>query len=250
MTLEVNRRDEICELRLNAPPGNVVDRATCLAMTEAIRTHAADKDLKAFLFTAAGKHFSYGASVAEHVKGEAETFLPAFHGVFYALAEAGVPTLAAVRGLCLGGAFELAAFCQYLVAETSASFAVPEITLSVLPPVACVVLPWRAGGAVADDLIMSGRKMRADDPRLGVHVCEEGDLDGEIERLLDTAIRPHSAAVLRLAVQAVRGPLHDAVRTRLPELERQYLTQLMDTRDANEGIAAFLEKRKPEWVNA
>ena len=250
MTLDVSRRDGVCRLHLDAPPGNILDTKLCLALAEAIRTEAAEPDVKAFLLTAEGKHFSYGASVPEHVKGKAEEFLPAFHDVFAAFVETNVPLIAAVRGACLGGAFELVAFAHFLVAEETATFAVPEIQLGVLPPVACVVLPWRCGGAVADDLILSGRRVRPDEVPLGARVCEPGQLDAAVDELLAAAIHPHSAPVLRLAVECARGPLHAAVRDRLPELERAYLDRLMSTRDANEGIAAFLEKRKPQWVNA
>ena len=162
MSLEVNHLDGVCELHLDAPPGNVIDYDTCLALARTIRREAANPDLRAFLFTAAGKHFSYGASVPQHVKGEVEKFLPAFHDVFLALIESSVPTIAAVRGLCLGGAFELTAFASFLIAERGAKFGVPEITLGVIPPVACAVLPWRLGGALADEMVKKGVDLRFD----------------------------------------------------------------------------------------
>ncbi|MHC4547383.1 MAG: enoyl-CoA hydratase/isomerase family protein [Planctomycetota bacterium] len=253
MTLVVHRREEICELRLASPPGNIIDRALCLQLTEAIRAHAADPHLKAFLFTAEGKHFSYGASVPEHVAGKVEEFLPTFHGVFEALMEASVPTLAAVRGVCFGGAFELVAFANYLVAARSATFAVPEIRLGVFPPVACALFPWRLGGAIAEDLILRGRNLTAEEGvRCGLvtQLCDDDELDGAVVELCEEAIRPRSAAVLRLAVRSARAPLYAEMRGRLPELERAYFDELMATRDANEGIRAFLEKRAPTWENA
>ncbi len=253
MTLQVQCRGEVCELHLDAPPGNILDRTLCLDMAAAVREHARDPHLKAFLITAAGKHFSFGASVPEHAAGEVERFLPAFHGVFLAFAEAGVPTVASVRGLCLGGGFELAAFCNLLVAESTAEFAAPEIMLGVFPPAACVILPWRIGGAAAEDLILTGRRMSAaEGVRRGLvsRVCAGGALEGTVEALLDSEIRTRSAAALRLAVKAARGPLYALLRERLGELERLYLGELMDTRDAHEGIRAFLEKRDPVWVDA
>ena len=252
MSLTVERKAGICELRLSAPPGNIVDRDLCLSLTEAIREYGADAKLKAFLFTAEGKNFSYGASVPQHVAGEVEQFLPAFHGVFDALIEVSLPTIAAVRGLCFGGAFELVAFCNHLYAARSARFAVPEIKLGVLPPVACAILPWRVGGALAEDLILTGRDIDAEEgARTGLvqRVCEDDQLEAAVEELIEQSIRPRSAAVLRLATKAARTPLYDTMRSRIPELERIYLQELMSTADANEGIAAFLEKRKPAWVD-
>jgi len=252
MTLKVERRADICELRIAAPPGNILDRAICESLTGAIREHAADPKLKAFLFTAEGKNFSYGASVPEHVVGKVEQFLPAFHGVFDALIDASLPTIAAVRGLCFGGAFELVAFCNHVIAARSAKFAVPEIKLGVIPPVACAILPWRVGGALAEDLILTGRDITAEEgARTGLvqRLCVEDELDAAVDELIEESIRPRSAAVLRIATRAARAPLYETMRRRIPELERIYLNELMGTVDANEGIAAFLDKRKPVWVD-
>jgi len=252
MTLKVERNADICELRIAAPPGNIMDRALCDSLTEAIREHAADSKLKAFLFTAEGKNFSYGASVPEHVAGKVEQFLPAFHGVFDALMDASLPTIAAVRGLCFGGAFELVAFCNHVFATRSAKFAVPEIKLGVLPPVACAVFPWRVGGALAEDLILTGREITAEEgARTGLvqHLCDDDGLHAAVDEWIEQSIRPRSAAVLRLTTKAARSPLYETMRRRIPELERIYLDELMATADANEGIAAFLDKRKPVWVD-
>jgi cyclohexa-1,5-dienecarbonyl-CoA hydratase len=250
LSLLVQRRGDVCELRLAAPPGNVIDHALCLKLSGAIRAQAQDRHLKAFLLTAEGKHFSYGASVPEHVKGKMERFLPAFHDVFRALAETDLPVVAAVRGLCLGGALELASFSHVVVAERGAAFAVPEIALGVFPPVACVTLPWRIGGARAEELILTGRRMAAEEAHacgLVNVLCADGELDTAAERLLEEHIRPKSAAVLRFVTRLARGPLLDDLARRLPGLERAYLGGLMELRDANEGIEAFLAKRKPVW---
>jgi len=246
LSLSVHRRGDVCELRLAAPPGNVIDRALCEALHAAIREQGNDRHLKAFVLSAEGKHFSYGASVPDHVKGKMEAFLPAFHEVFHSLARCSVPMVAAVRGLCLGGAFELVSFSSFVVAEKSASFAVPEITLGVFPPVACLTLPKKIGGARAEDLILTGRRMNADEAHASglINVlCGDGELEAAVERFLDEHIRPKSAAVLRFVTRLARGPLLD----RLPALESAYIGDLMRLHDANEGIAAFLEKRKPQW---
>jgi len=250
VSLVVRQGDQICELRLAAPPGNILDRALFQQLSEAVRTHGADRHLKAFLFTAEGKNFSYGASVPDHVKGQVEKFLPAFHRFFFDLAETGVPTIAAVQGLCLGGAFELVAACNFVVAESSAAFGVPEIKLGVFPPAACVFLPWKLGGGVAEDVILTGRNLTAGDGAqhgLVSRLCADGELEATVSALIDKEIRPRSAAALRFANRAIRAslPLQN-----LENVEHIYLRQLMATRDANEGIAAFLEKRKPTWVDA
>ena len=103
---------------------------------------------------------------------------------------------------------------------------------------------------MAEDLILTGRNLTAEDgARHGLvsRLCDEGALEATVQTLIDKEIRPRSAAALRIANRAVRRslPLES-----LDDLERLYLEELMATRDANEGIAAFLEKRKPAWVDA
>ena len=250
--LLVQRHPEVCELRLDAPPGNILDRALCVELAEAIREHAADSNLKAFLLSANGPDYSYGASIKEHRVGEVESFLPAFHEVVNALVTSHVPVIAAVRGRCLGGGFELAALSHFLIAEPSAVFAVPEIQLGVFPPVACLLLPMRLGGARAESLILSGGRLTAQaglDSGLVTRICDEGELEQATTELLEETILPRSAAALRLATRAARVELNEQLSRRLPELERLYLDELMATRDAREGIQAFLEKREPVWVN-
>ena len=246
MSLTVTRRGDICELRLSSPPGNIIDRALCLELLAAVREQSSDPHLKAFVLSGEGKHFSYGASVPEHVQGKMEAFLPAFHDVFRSLAESGVPTVAAVRGLCLGGAFELVSFCSFVVAEKGASFGVPEISLGVFPPIACLTLPWKIGGARAMEMVLTGRRVTAQEMKdwgLVNVLCGDGEAEAATERFLEEHIRPKSAAVLRLVSRLARG----ALLARLPAFERAYLEDLMRLRDANEGIDAFLQKRKPEW---
>jgi len=253
VSLQVTVREGVHEIRLAAPPGNVIDTALCDALVPAIREGGRDPHAKALLFTAEGEHFSYGASVPEHAPGSVERFLPRFHEVFLELQAAGVPTVASVRGLCLGGAFELVAFCSLVVAEEGARFAAPEVHLGVIPPVACVVLPWRLGGARAEELVLTGRRVSADEAArwgLVTRLCAKGELERATEGLLDSEIRPRSAAALRFAHQAVRGSLDETLCPRLRKLERLYLEDVMETRDAREGVRAFLEKREPSWVDA
>jgi len=253
VTLHVHLDRGVCELRLDAPPGNVIDRACCAQLAAAVREHAGNPAIRALLLTAAGRHFSYGASVPEHVRGEVETFLPVFHDALLAVADAGVPVLSAVHGLCLGGAFELVAAGTFILAEETAVLGVPEIQLGVLPPAACIVLPWRAGGAAAEDLILTGRRIAAAEAKaLGLvnRVVPAGELAAATAEFLDEHVRSRSGAVLRLAARAARAPLVRELRARLPELERTYLRDLMATRDAGEGLRAFLEKRSPAWSDA
>jgi cyclohexa-1,5-dienecarbonyl-CoA hydratase len=162
----------------------------------------------------------------------------------------GVPTLAAVRGQCLGGGLELASFCHRIFAAPDAKLGQPEIVLGVFAPVASLVLPERIGRANAEDLCLTGRIVDASEAK------EMGLVDVVTEKPEDAALEyarkhflPRSASSLRYAVRALRLPLSRRLEEELARLERLYLEELMGTEDAVEGIQAFLEKRPPEWRN-
>jgi cyclohexa-1,5-dienecarbonyl-CoA hydratase len=189
--------------------------------------------------------------VEEHLPGQVAGMLRGFHGLFRAIAESGVPVLAAVRGACLGGGLELASFSHRVFAAPGARLGQPEILLGVFAPVASVILAERVGRAHAEDLCLTGRTVGAEEAlRMGlVDVLADDPAQAALawarERLL-----PLSAGSLRIAVRAVRHGLHARLVTDLAQLERLYLDELMQTEDAVEGLHAFLEKRGPRWRNA
>ena len=209
-----------------------------------------DERLKAIVFKAEGKHFCFGASVAEHQKGQAPEMIRGFHTMFKKLLKCRVPTAAVVRGQCLGGGMELVSFLSFIIAESSAKFGQPEIQLGVFPPVAALILPEIVGQLRADDLVITGRSIDAATARewgLVSQVAEDGEQ--ALEDLLEKHILPRSASSLRFASEAVRSSWHERLPERLDNMERLYVAKLMETHDANEGIASFLEKRTPEWKN-
>lgn len=238
---------QILRLTLDAPKGNVLDTEMIGGLTAALRRHDLP-GLKAILFEGQGPNFSFGASVPEHTKAEVSRMLPAFHDLFRALQKMNVPTFAAVRGRCLGGGLELAAYCSWIFASPDATLGQPEIKLAVFPPMASLLLPWRLGGARAVDLCVSGRTIGAEEAhRIGlVHAIADDPAAAAIafarEHLFGT-----SSLSLRYAERAARLGLSRQFEEALPALERLYLTELMETPDANEGIAAFLERRKPQF---
>ena len=240
---------EVLRLLLYRPKGNLLDGKMLAALTSAIERHAADPALKVILFEGAGPNFSFGASVAEHVRAEAPAMLRQFHGLFHLLGRLAIPTAAVVRGACLGGGCELAAWCSFVFASPDALFGQPEIKLAVLPPMASLLLPWRLGGARGLDLCVTGRTLSATE-------AESFGLVTEIAAEPLTAclaylaqhLSPSSASSLRFAERAARAGLNRHFTDELPGLERLYLDELMATPDANEGIAAFLERRKPRWA--
>lgn len=235
---------------LDDPKGNVLDGTMMGSLNALLDGLQERKELKLLCFSGAGDHFSFGASVAEHVGERAAGMLAAFHGMFRRLIQLAVPTAAAVRGRCLGGGLELAIFCNRVVAHPEALLGQPEIQLGVLPPLASLVLPLKLGQAKADDLILSGRTVPAREAgELGLVDQLADDPLAAIEEWARRELLPKSASSLRWAVRAARWRFNELVLAGLPAQEKLYLDGLMATHDANEGLAAFLERRRPAWTN-
>jgi len=235
---------------LNAPKGNVLDASMMKEIHAELEACKARRELKLIVFSGAGGHFSFGASVAEHVREQAAAMISSFHALFLRMVDLAVPTAAAVQGRCLGGGMELAMFCNRVFAHPGSVFGQPEIQLGVLPPVASLVLPFKVGQSAADEINLTGRNMTCDEAwRLGLVDQVSADPLAALEAWADQEIAPKSASSLRFAVRASRFRLNEVLRTGLPAMERLYIDELMSTHDANEGIGAFLEKRKPSWLH-
>jgi cyclohexa-1,5-dienecarbonyl-CoA hydratase len=246
---ETQREGQIERILLDRPPGNILDLGTFAAIRE--RVAAISKSpgrRKLVVFEGSGPHFSFGASVAEHLPDRVAEMLSSFRNLLMELEAASLPTAAVVRGQCLGGGLELAAWCGRVFCDSTARFAVPEISLAVFPPIAAIVLPWRAGGPAATEMILSGSAVDAQAAaRLGIADSCSPDPEASLQKWFAEALEPKSAVALRLAWKAVRRPLARRLETDLPELEGLYLDELMRHRDPLEGLRAFLEKRKPVW---
>ena len=248
--LEALEEGSIWRAVLATPKANILDMEKCEILSEIFAKAAEEKGLKAVVIEGEGPHFSFGASVEEHLPENIEAMLHSFHGLFYTMLDASVMTLAAVRGQCLGGGMELAIFCNRVFASPDARLGQPEILLGVLAPVASVMLADRVGRSRAEHLCLSGKSMSAAEG-LAIGLVDElaDDPGGAAVDYAREVLLPKSASSLRIAQRAIRGDFADRVRKDLAEAERLFLEELMPTRDAQEGLRAFLEKRDPEWKN-
>jgi cyclohexa-1,5-dienecarbonyl-CoA hydratase len=242
---------QLAWVALNAPKANILDREMIRELTGTFRQLAGLQELKLIALHGAGAHFSFGASVAEHQPEPCRQMIPEFGELFRALLDARVPTAAVVRGQCLGGGMELAGICTWIFADATAVFGQPEIQLGVFPPVAALIYPWRIGQALSDDLCLTGRTLDVQDALMAGFVSEVAeDPEAAVDVFFARHLQPKSAAALRLTQRASRFEFERAFRAGWAAMERLYLGELMDTADAKEGIAAFLERRPPHWVNA
>lgn len=242
---------EVTEITLGPPPANILTSAMMEEISTQIREDEKNSDKKLIIFTGEGKHFSFGASVEEHKPENVGDMLPKFHAFIGDVITCPVPTLAAVTGLCLGGAFELVLACDFIFAEEGAKFAVPEIQLGVFPPVASVLLPFKCG--IASEIIVTGEQFTAERLHgLGLvnSVSERGKIGEKISAFIENQIHPKSASSLRITKSAASMVIAEQYGNYIGKLEELYLKDLMATADAVEGIEAFLEKRKPEWKDS
>lgn len=253
INLEFTHQDTIARIILSNGKGNVLDNQLMTELLNTLEDFKSKKDLKLVTFEGWNENFSYGASVAEHTRELAGNMLKTFHQIFYRLIDLGIPTAAKITGQCLGGGMELALVCNFLFADKSAVFGQPEITLGVFAPPASIMLPLKIGYAKAEELLITGRTITANEAHnMGLlsHLYEsKAHIDQAFSRWVSDYILPKSASSLRYAVKAARVTFNKLIYERLSDLEHMYLDQLMETKDANEGINSFLEKRKPQWEN-
>jgi cyclohexa-1,5-dienecarbonyl-CoA hydratase len=236
---------------LATPKANILDMEKTGLLCSLFDRAREDRHLKAILIEGEGPHFSFGASVEEHLPGKCDDMIRGFHHLFDRMLESSVITLAAVRGQCLGGALELVTFCHRVFASADAKLGQPEIVLGVFAPVASVLLAERVGLGAAEDLCLSGRSIGAEEAaRIGL-VDEVAEDPGEAALAYARKhLLPRSASSLRLAVRAGRVGFGERFRRALAEVEKLYLEDLMSTADAKEGLQAFVEKRKPSWSDS
>jgi cyclohexa-1,5-dienecarbonyl-CoA hydratase len=245
--------NSVAKVTLNAPKGNVMDIVMMHDLQELFGQFESMNSLKLITFEGEGNHFSFGASVEEHKKEQAGEMLRNFHSLFYSLAKLGIPTAAKVWGQCLGGAMELCLMCNFIFADRTAMFGQPEIILGVFPPPASLLMPLKIGSAKAEELLITGKTITADEAKKYGLVNEIFDdkvlLSAGVGEFINTHILPKSASSLRYAVKASRQVFNKVLNEELKNLENMYVNETMETEDANEGIISFLEKRKPIWKN-
>jgi len=249
--IEVEFKDGLGKITLNRPPVNVLNIAMMNEINEVLKSWQGQKDLKIVLFDAKGKCFSAGVDVGEHMGDLAPKMIGAFHGMFRLMDKLGVPTVASVYSSCLGGGCELAIFCDLVIAEDRAKFGQPEIQVGVFPPIAAQIMPRIIGRKHAMDLILSGRIISAEEAR-AMGLVNKVVSKEELESATAEFIKPYlglSAEVIRKTKKAIMVGLMDDLEPSLQAIEKIYLGELMPSKDAQEGLHAFLEKRKPVWTN-
>jgi cyclohexa-1,5-dienecarbonyl-CoA hydratase len=247
--IQTELRDGVATLTLNRAPLNVLN----IEMMEEINTYfeglLKEKSLKLLVVQAAGKAFSAGVDVGEHLGDLVYKMIEVFHKMFRLMDALKVPSIAIVNGSALGGGCELALYCDMVITTEKAKFGQPEIQVGVFPPIAALIFPRMMGRKKALELILSGEIIGAQEAfALGMinKIVPEASLTEEVNGFIEK-FKKLSGIVLKMTKEATLAGLNDDMDQGLKTIEKIYLDRLMKTHDAMEGLKAFLEKRKPTW---
>jgi enoyl-CoA hydratase len=244
-------RGRVALVTLNRPQAlNALNRALLTELGEALDALDADPQIGAIVITGSARAFAAGADIKEMAEMSAvEMMTNGFSGLFARLARVGKPVIAAVSGFALGGGFELALLCDMIVAAESAKFGLPEVTIGVIPGGGGTQRLTRAvGKALAMEMILNNRHLSAAE-------AEKYGLVNRVfpdERMLDEAlslaadIAGRSPLSLRLAKEAINAAFEGSLSETLND-ERRLFQLTFASEDQKEGMAAFVEKRKPTW---
>lgn len=249
----VEIRGKVGLVTLNRPQAlNALNEALIAELNDALGGFELNPEIGCTVITGSEKAFAAGADVKEMAeKTYVESYLGRFLDGWTRIAETRKPVIAAVSGFCLGGGLELAMMCDFIIASETARFALPEITLGIMPGAGGTQrLPRYIGKAKAMDLILTGRMMDAVE-------AERCGLVARLvapDRLLDEALAAASkiAAYSQPIVIMAKETVNRAQETSLAEgarFERHLFLSMFSTEDQKEGMKAFIEKRKPDFRN-
>jgi cyclohexa-1,5-dienecarbonyl-CoA hydratase len=247
----VEVRGAVARITLAHPPLNVIDFQMMDELSAALQQLEQRKEVSAVVLSGhpEARGFSAGVDVAIHTPDQIQAMLEKFHGVIRALVEFPKITIAEVRGVCLGGGGELAMACDMAYTTLDARWGFPEITLGCYPPVACTALAALVGQKRAAELIFTGRTFTGQEAAawgLANEAHPEAELQEAMQRTLDHLLKL-SPAALAVAKKAFYAWDSIHLDKGLARAEKIYMEELMQTEDAKEGVAAWMEKRKPVW---
>jgi len=250
----IERRGAVALFRIDrADKANAMTRQVLLALGRFAREQGADPQVRALIVTANGdKHFCAGADLKERAGwslDDVRTQLALYRTELGALDACAKPVVAAINGLAFGGGLEIALACDLRVATPAATFALPEVTLAIIPGAGGTQrLPRLIGEARAKEMILLGRSCTSEQALhfglinrivpAGRNVVEDATV--WIEPILQGAPMAHASALA--AIDAAQTDLASGL-----EAERMAYETLLETEDRLEGLRAFAEKRKPVY---
>lgn len=245
-------KDHKAFLTIHRPPMNILNITTMEEMNDVLTSLRDNKDIKVLVISSTGeKAFSAGVDIADHTEDKAEKMLRVFHDIFRNMSKLDQVTIAALKGLTLGGGCEIAIFCDLAIAADNLKIGQPEIKLSAMAPVALLILPRLVGLKKSAELLLTGKIIEAAEAEQIGLINKAVPLDS-FDTELESFIQPFtelSLVGLKFSKKGINLGLETAFLDGLEKIEKVYLDELMASEDAHEGLKAFMEKRKPLWKN-
>ena len=245
--------DGVATIRLDRPQAlNALNAQLIEELGHALDVFEANAKVGAIVITGSEKAFAAGADIKEMAElGYVDAYLQNHAAALERVSRCRKPLIAAVAGYCLGGGCELAMMCDILIAADTAKFGQPEITLGIMPGMGGTQrLPRAVGKAKAMDLILTGRMMDAAEAERAGLVARIVPAANLMEEALAIAhkIASYSRPIVMMAKEAVNrayeAPLSEGLL-----FERRTFHAMFATQDQKEGMAAFVEKRTPQFRN-
>jgi enoyl-CoA hydratase/carnithine racemase len=244
-------------ITLNNPSANTFTAEGLLELTALVADLNSNLDVYAAVVTGQGeKFFSAGADLktfADGDKARARLMAQRFGAAFEALQEARPVVIAAINGYAMGGGLECALACDLRIAEEHAQMALPEPSVGLLPAgCGTQTLPWLVGEGWAKRMILTNEKIDAD-TALRIALVEQVVPRGQsLQTALQLAQRVStlSPRAVTFSKKLIHQARQGTPRSAALALERERFIDLFDGEDQQEGVKAFLDKRKPIWKNA
>ena len=248
--VRVRRDGGVAWATLDRPPLNVLNMALMDELDETLAELESDTSLRLIVLEGAGKVFSAGVDIGEHMGDQIGPMLDAFTRVATRLIDGDVPVMSVVQGAALGGACELVALCDLAIVADDARIGVPEIGLAVVPPVGAAFFPGAIGHQRAAALVLTGEPISGTEAAAWGLVWRSvpvAELHAEVARVV-AGFQAKSASALRLARRSLRVSTTELLGA-IDRANGLSVEDLPESADAQEGLRAFLEKRPPRWVH-
>lgn len=252
-TLLYEKRGSVALITLNRPKAlNALNSTVLMELRDLLGALSIDDEIGAIVLTGSEKAFAAGADIKEMQPLDfVDAYLGDFLGGWEDVARNRKPVIAAVSGFALGGGCELAMMCDFIIASENAKFGQPEITLGIIPGMGGSQRLTRAvGKAKAMDMVLTGRMMDAAEAERAGLVSRVVGPERLIDEALEAAakIASHSRVSVYMAKEMVDLAFEVSLKDGL-KVERRGFQTLFATQDQKEGMAAFVEKRKPTFRN-
>lgn len=254
MAILSEKRDRVALITLDRPEAlNALNNDTMLEVTQAVQEFDADAEVGAIVITGSEKAFAAGADIKEmSSKSATEMYTADWFAGWDVLTRARTPIIAAVNGYALGGGCELAMMCDFIIAGDKAKFGQPEVNLGVTPGMGGSQRLTRAiGKAKAMEMCLTGRMMAAEEAErsgLVARVVPAGEL---LDSALETAkLIASKSFVATSQIKEQVNAVDELSLSQGIQFERRTFHALFSSHDQKEGMAAFVEKRDPEFKHA